>query len=276
MKMLRKAVLQIGAPALIAFMAWNAYLAVNHLKQMQKTAALALESSAIQADISAVTTDLTDMETGQRGYLLTEDTSYLQPYTDAKSRIATDLAALRKGLANRSDSERSLESQLEALAGSKQAEMEHSINLRERGYRHRAFMLVASNEGQEYMDKARALLTSLSNAEAGAFAKFDQERKASLSKVLKETILSNLYLLGLTVCLFGLIRRCSLRRPASGRAARVGDPSVDAFIPPAGEQPRFGRVPGRHVLGERHSARRRHDQPGQARRRRRRRRRRAE
>lgn len=206
MKMLRKAVLQIGAPALIAFMAWNAYLAVNHLKQMQKTAALTLESYANQAEISAVTKDLTDMETGQRGYLLTGDTSYLQPYTDAKSRIANDLAALRKGLANRSDSEQSLESQLESLARSKQAEMEHSIDLRERGYRHRAFMLVASNEGQEYMDKARALLTALSNAEAGAFAKFDQERNASLSKVLRQTIISNLYLLGLTVCLFGLIR----------------------------------------------------------------------
>ncbi len=206
MKMLRKAVLQIGAPVLIAFMAWNAYLAVNHLKQMQKTAALTLESSAIQAEISAVTKDLTDMETGQRGYLLTGDTSYLQPYTDAKNRIESNLAALRKGLANRSDSEREIESQLESLAGAKLAEMEHSINLRERGYRHRAFMLVASNEGQEYMDKARGLLTSLSSAEAGAFAKFDQERNASLSKVLRETIVSNLYLLGLTACLFGLIR----------------------------------------------------------------------
>lgn len=206
MKILRKAVLQIGAPALIAFMAWNAYLAVNHLKQMQKSAALTLESSAIQAEISAVTKDLTDLETGQRGYLLTGDTSYLQPYTDAKNRIESDLAALRRGLANRSDSERKLESQLESLASSKQTEMEHSINLRERGYRHRAFMLVASNEGQEYMDKARGLLNSLSSFEAAAFAKFDQQGNASLSKVLRATIVSNLYLLGLTACLFGLVR----------------------------------------------------------------------
>lgn len=206
MKMLRKTVLQIGAPALLAFLAWNAYLAVNHLKQMQKTAALTLESSAIQAEISAVTKDLTDMETGQRGYLLTGDDSYLQPYTEAKNRIASDLAALRRGLTNRSNQERTLESQLETLASSKQQEMEHSIDLRERGYRHRAFMLVNSNEGQEYMDRARALLTSLSSAEAGAFAKFDQERNTSLSKVLRATIVSNLYLLGLTACLFGLIR----------------------------------------------------------------------
>ena len=204
--MIRKAALQIGAPALLAFMAWNAYLAVNHLKQMQKLAGLTLESSMIQVDISGVLKDLSDMETGQRGYLLTEDPSYLQPYTDAKGRIGTDFVGLRAGLADRGERERSLESQLESLANSKQAEMERSISLRQQGYRHRAFMLVASNEGMEYMDRARALVSSLSAAEASSFARFDSERNASLSKALRETIVANSCLLGLTACLFGLIR----------------------------------------------------------------------
>jgi CHASE3 domain sensor protein len=205
-QMIRKAALQVGAPALLAFMAWNAYLAVNHLKQMHRIAALTLESSMIQADISGVLKDLTDMETGQRGYLLTGDTSYLLPYTDAKGRIGTDFAGLRVGLANRAERERSLESQLESLANSKQAEMERSISLRQQGYRHRAFMLVDSNEGMEYMNRARGLLSSLSVAETSSFARFDRERNASLSKALAETIVANSCLLVLTACLFGLIR----------------------------------------------------------------------
>ncbi len=204
--MIRKAALQIGAPALLAFMAWNAYLAVNHLKQMQKLAGLTLESSMIQADISGVLKDLTDMETGQRGYLLTEDPSYLQPYTNAKGRMGTDFAGLHVGLADRAERERSLESQLESLANSKQAEMERSISLRQQGYRHRAFMLVGSNEGMEYMDRARGLVSSLSTAEASSFARFDSERNVSLSKALRETIVANSCLLALTACLFGLIR----------------------------------------------------------------------
>ena len=205
-KMIRKAVLQIGAPALLAFMAWNACLAVNHLKQMQKLAGLTLESSMIKADISGVLKDLTDMETGQRGYLLTEDPSYLLPYTNAKGRIGTDFAGLRVGLADRAERERSLESQLESLANSKQAEMERSIGLRQQGYRHRAFMLVDSNEGLEYMDRARGLLSSLSMEEASSFARFDSERNVSLSKALRETIVANSCLFALTACLFGLIR----------------------------------------------------------------------
>ena len=206
MKMIRKAALQVGAAALLAFMAWNAYLAVNHFKQTQKIAALTLESSMIQADISGVLKDLTDMETGQRGYLLTGDPAYLRPYTDAKGRIGTDFDGLRAGLASREEHERSLESQLESLADSKQAEMEHSINLRQQGYRRRAFKLVDSNEGMEFMDRARELLASLSMAETTSFATFDREKNARLSKALTDTIVANSCLLVLTACLFGLIR----------------------------------------------------------------------
>ena len=205
LEMIRKAALQIGASALLALMVWNAYLAVSHLEQTQKIAALTLESSMIQADISAVLRDLTDMETGQRGYLLTADPSYLQPYTAAKIRIGTDIAALRVGLSNRAERERSLESQLESLAKSKQAEMERSISLRQQGYRHRAFMLVDSNEGMEYMDGARGLLSSLSVAETSS-ARSDKERNASLRKALAETLVANSCLLVLTASMFGLIR----------------------------------------------------------------------
>jgi CHASE3 domain sensor protein len=204
--MIRKAALQIAAPALLAFIAWNAYLAVNHLRQMQKLTALTLESSMIQGEISAVLKDLTDMETGQRGYLLTGDTSYLQPYNDAKSRMGSDFAGLHLGLPHRAERERSMESQVESLASSKQAEMERSITLRQQGYRRRAFKLVDSDEGKEYMDKARELLSSLSAAESSSFAGFDKERNASLSKALKDSIVANSCLLVLTACLFALMR----------------------------------------------------------------------
>ena len=204
--MIRKAALQIGVPALLAFIGWNAYLAVNHLQRMRKTAALTLESSAIQAELSGVLKDLTDMETGQRGYLLTGDPAYLQPYTDAKSRIEMDFVDLRAGLSNRTQRERSLESQWESLAGSKQTEMEHSINLRQQGYRHRSFKLVDTNEGKDCMDEIRRIASSLSSAESSTFARLDGERTAALKTAFSATVISNSVLLLLAVCLFGLIR----------------------------------------------------------------------
>src|ERR1700685_2688974 len=101
--MIRKAALKIGVPALLAFIAWNAYLAVNHLQRVRKTAVLTLESSAIQAKLSGVLKDLTDMETGQRGYLLTGDPAYLKPYAEGKTRIETHFAGLRSELANQTE-----------------------------------------------------------------------------------------------------------------------------------------------------------------------------
>jgi CHASE3 domain sensor protein len=205
--MIRKATLHIGVPALLIFIAWNAYLAVNHLKRVQKIAALTLESSAIQAELSGVLKDATDMETGQRGYLLTGNVAYLQPYTDAKDRIGTDFVSLRAGLASRTEREQQLESQLESLARSKQAEIERSISLRQQGYRRRSFKLVDTNEGKDYMDEIRRIVASLSITESGNFARLDTERIAALKRIWSETIIANSVLLLFAACLFALIRR---------------------------------------------------------------------
>jgi len=205
--MIRKAALQIGIPALLAFIGWNAYLAVNHLYRVQAIAALTLESSAIQAELSGVLKDMTDMETSQRGYLLTGNPAYLQPYTEAKGRIGTDFVSLRTGLASRTQREQSLESRLEALAGSKQAEIERSISLRQQGYRRRSFMLVDTNEGKDYMDEIRRIVSSLFAAESSNYARFDTERIAALKSVLSLTVISNSVLLVLAACLFGLVRQ---------------------------------------------------------------------
>jgi CHASE3 domain sensor protein len=204
--MIRKIALRLVAVTLIAFMALNAYLAIDRLRLIQKSAARTLESSTIQGEISAVLQALTDMEAGQRGYLLTGDSDYLLPYTEGKNRIGAGFASLRAGLANRTEQERSIESKLESLAASKQAEMERTISLRQRGYRRRAFNLVDTNEGRDYMDEARKLSSSLSSAESSSFARFDKERTSSQSKALSETILANSCLLLLTVCLFVLAR----------------------------------------------------------------------
>jgi CHASE3 domain sensor protein len=204
--MIRKAALQIGVPALLAFVAWNAYLAVSHLKRVQTIAALTTESSAIQGELSGALKDVTDMEAGQRGYLLTGNPAYLQPYADAKGRIAIDFASLRAGLSHRTQRERSLESQWESLAISKQAEMERSISLRQQGYRRRSFKLVDTDEGKGYMDEIRRIASSLSSSESSNFASLDGERTAARQRAFSATILSNFILLVLAVCAFGLIR----------------------------------------------------------------------
>ena len=205
--MIRKAAIQIGFSILLVFILWNAYLTANHLKRVQNIATVALESSAFQAKLSAVLKDVMDMETGQRGYLLTDNVAYLQSYTDAKNRMPTDFPAIRAVFANRVQSEQSLESQLESLAASKQAEMERTISLRQQGYRRRSFNLIDTNEGKGYMDEIRRIVSSLSSAESGNLARFETETTATVKRIWSITIMANSVLFFLAACLFWLLRR---------------------------------------------------------------------
>ena len=165
-----------------------------------------LKAPRSKRELSGILKDVTDMESGQRGYLLTGDAAYLQPYTDAKSRIEMDFANLRTGLSNRTQREQLLESQLESLAKSKQAEMERSISLRQQGYRRRSFKLIDTDEGKGYMDEIRRIASSLSSSESSNFARLKGERTAALKRAFSATIISNSVLLVLAVCAFGLIR----------------------------------------------------------------------
>ena len=203
---IRKAALQIAAVVLLVLMAFNTYLAIDVLRRIQATAVLSLESSSVQVGIARVRQDFTDMETGQRGYLLTDDPAYLLSYVDAKNGIATDLANLRSALANRPQSEQELETQLESLTASKQAEIERTTTLRQQGYRHRAFQLVQTNQGKQYSDQARSLLSSFSSLENNRFATLEKQRDANSSQAMSQTIAANLCLLVLTAGLFLLIR----------------------------------------------------------------------
>ena len=210
--MMKRIVLPLLSVTLLVFAVSNAYLALHGVVRTQKITAQITESSMLQAVISNVLKDLTDMETGQRGYLLTGDDMYLQPYTAASASLPADLAKLRAGLAQRLEGDLSSQAEIESLAKSKQAEMERSISLRERGYRHRAFMLVNSNEGQEYMEKARNLLSSLAATEKSNFERFERERNASARQALTQTIAASSCLLIVTGCLVAFIRRQSHTR----------------------------------------------------------------
>ena len=210
--MMKRIVLAVLTVTLLLFAALNAYLALNDVVHMQKIVAQTTQTSTLRADISSVLKDLTDMETGQRGYLLTGDDSYLQPYAAASAHIPNDLVKLRTGLAQRPQSERALEPEIDSLAKSKQAEMERSISFRQRGYRHRAFMLVNSNEGREYMEKARALLSSLSATESINFETLERKRNAGAKQALTETVAASSCLLIVTGCLVAFIRRQSQTR----------------------------------------------------------------
>ena len=198
-KSLRKIALQMTIPVLCGLLVLNAYLVSRNVKLMQQAATRRVEALRLQADISNVVLDLKDMEAGQRGYLITGDPSYLQPYNEANERLAADFAKLRSRLAKESSHDSWLEAQLESVAESKIAEMKETIRLRELGYRNRAFQLASSDRGKELMNEARTKLDALSSAQSSNVARYDKEIGESISRTFKQLALGSCILLAVTV-----------------------------------------------------------------------------
>jgi CHASE3 domain sensor protein len=216
--MLRKAAWLVAAPVLLAIVIANVLLAVNSLKQARDAAAQERQAAATQATISNVLQDFTEMESGQRGFLLTNDPAYLQPYSEARARLANDFAQLRSALTNHADQEKSLEGKLEILAASKQAEMERTIDLRQRGFRLRAFRIIDTNEGKEYMDQARTAISSLSSSQKSSLGSLQHIASDSLRRAFAVILLGNLCLLVVGALLFTVLRhdRKTLLQEAEG------------------------------------------------------------
>ncbi|MBE9603784.1 CHASE3 domain-containing protein [Acetobacteraceae bacterium H6797] len=103
---------------------------------------------------------LQDMERGQRGYLLTNEDSYLQPYREGIGQ----LPAIREGLRQLRDSgiaDRAKIGRLQELIDQKIDELRRSIELNQQGRRDEALAVVRTNAGKAVMEEARDILDDL-------------------------------------------------------------------------------------------------------------------
>ena len=104
-----------------------------------------------------------DMETGQRGFLLVGDRSYLEPYDAARAQVVAGLERLRGLTADQPELATSVE-RLALLMRDKQTELDETIRLAEAGDRPAALALVRTGRGKGLMDEARATIDGLTQA----------------------------------------------------------------------------------------------------------------
>lgn len=117
----------------------------------------------VVAGASAVLADLTDAETGQRGFIITGDERYLDPFIAARGRIDDDLIRLRAVISEPEQSRRV--DSLEALAAVKLSELDSTLVLRRTFGYDSASARVRTHRGKATMDKVRAVEGRLDSAE---------------------------------------------------------------------------------------------------------------
>lgn len=202
---IRKAVFTVGVAAVLAFILVNGYFAAQNVRAIRDNMGQTQEAALIRAEISAIQLNLVNLETGQRGYLLTEDQAYLQPYTTAVEQLKEQFASLREKLADRPAKELDTATQLESITQTMIADADETIRLRQQGYRSRAYRIVNSGREKELMDLARAQSASLLATEAASVPAYEQQTEASMSRALRATITWNLGLLAVTAVVFALL-----------------------------------------------------------------------
>jgi PAS domain S-box-containing protein len=127
---------------------------------------LAVSHRIVIAESTRLLAALTDAETGQRGFIITGDEKYLEPYNDARARLpevfgdlrSTEIIALRPETLK----------VIKEMARSKLAELEQTIALRKSGGFEAAAAVVRQGKGRETMHQLREQIGRLQDQQESA------------------------------------------------------------------------------------------------------------
>jgi methyl-accepting chemotaxis protein len=171
--------------------------------------------------IEHVIAALKDAETGQRGYLITGEENYLEPYTEAAGHIdelIEDLARLTA--ADPVQQERI--ARLRPLVQAELANLDQAINLRRTEGFAVAQAMVKTDRGAEIMNEVDGVLEEIEEAEAGQLAARTAST-ASAAETSRGAIAIGVLLAALLVVILAWLVARSILRPLSALTRRMAE-----------------------------------------------------
>src|SRR3954471_6851869 len=84
--------LVIGAGLVVALLIVDAALSFKNTRELNHDAQLVTHTSEVLESLEEVVSTVKDAETGQRGYIITGETSYLAPYDRGRAEISRKVA----------------------------------------------------------------------------------------------------------------------------------------------------------------------------------------
>lgn len=178
-------------PLLLAFVSYRT--SAEHIASVQAT----LATDAFIRRLDELLSTLQDAETGQRGYLLTGQQRYLDPFLDAQADLPLRLAQMEV-LAKRNGVPHKEIVELRHLVDLKTAELQTAIEQRRTQGLNAALAEVATNRGEQYMSDIRSLIGRWEDEQVGKFEqRWEQQhrRENQLKAVLVVGVISGTLLL---------------------------------------------------------------------------------
>ena len=158
----------VGAALLVTLVVTPSFWA---FMQIDEAAAARKQTYEVTGRAEAFLSALTAAETGQRGYLLTGDEAFLEPYLAVRDSVRGQLADLRQITLDSAAHKRM--DALVPLVDAKMAELAQGIELRRNSDRTAVQAAVSGGQGRRLMDSIRTEMMGVTQIEEGALAQRD-------------------------------------------------------------------------------------------------------
>ena len=151
------------AAALVTLLAMS-YFAYQDWRQYQVAFTQTIQARRVMALNEALVDGMRDAETGQRGFLLTGRSEYLEPYNNAVEKASGEIGELTS-VPSESPEQRNRFLQLQSLVANKLAELRTTIDLRRSQDLASALSVVQTDQGKRTMDQIRRVGQEIEEAE---------------------------------------------------------------------------------------------------------------
>jgi signal transduction histidine kinase/DNA-binding response OmpR family regulator/CHASE3 domain sensor protein len=196
---------------IIVFFVCSGLLAWSNIRTIRNDNALVIRSQETVAALGDVLSSIQDAETGQRGFLLTANDRYLEPYRIALAAIPARIDAIRNAVADDA-AQRSRLTELEARVQDKLDELRQTIEVRRNQGAEAALAIVSSDRGKAAMDDIRSRLASMRAVEFEQRAQRLKEMETAYSTALASGATSAFLGIALTLFVAMLVRRHTAAR----------------------------------------------------------------
>jgi two-component system CheB/CheR fusion protein len=173
-------------------------------------------------ELEATLSALRDAETGQRGYLLTGDASYLTTYENGVAEVRDRLPRLRALSTSRPPWQARLD-EFGGLVEAKLGELAETVRLYSSGDRAAALQTVQTGFGRNTMDRIRVSLATMRSEEDALLAERTRRAAASSRRVTAAAVAGALASLALFGTFVVVVRRDILARSRTQAALRQSE-----------------------------------------------------
>ncbi len=156
--------------------------------------------------LQSLLSELRNAETGQRGYLLTGEESYLEPYHEAVGAIHQSLKDLRELSVRQPEQTQKLDA-LEPLVANKLSELQQTIELRKGKGFDPAQQVVLTGGGKAAMDEIRKVIADMVSHEGELMKRRNVTIKADARNSIRTQIVGTLLSCGLLLSVLFLLTR---------------------------------------------------------------------